>query len=804
MDTTVGSIQLLATIDTSQYKQGAREIDNANKGIQDSTDSTERQSNSAFSNIAKVGIAGLIAATVAVGAAIVGNIGGAIRRVDTLNNSTRVFEQMGFQAEDADKAIATLTKSIQGLPTPLDAAVRSTTALAATYGDISLGQKVFTALNNAIIGFGGSANEVENAITQLSQLPLDGPLDAQTWNSLRNSGLTPVLVALSKDFGMSIGDLREAFGKGELTVQDFVNALIRLNTEGGGGLQSLESIAQSATSGISTGFANMQTAITRGLASIIESVGSANIANAISTIGSAFESALKNVGGFISFIIANKDIFGPIAAGITALVGAITAWAIVTKVITIAQAAFNAVLLANPIGLIITTIVGLVAGLIYFFTQTELGKDIVANVFKFIGEAIANVISVVTTVANGISTIFQEIVRRVTNVVNNVQAIFQDVVNIVRGIFTDVVDTITGIVSGIVSIFEDIWNGIVGVFNGIVDFFKKWGITILALILLPLTLAVGLIIQYWEPIKAFFMGIRDFIVGVFTPIVTFFTTIFTAAYQAVVAIWTSISSFFTTVFTAAVAGITSVWNSVVTYFTTIWNGIVAVFLVVAEFFRSVFATAWAGVVFVWDVAVIYFTTIWNNIVSVFSAVVGFFSSVFTSAWNAITSAFSSVVTFFRDNVWNPIVALFTNVGTAIGNAIGGAFKSIVNSVLRFAVNTINTFIDAINGAIDIINNVPGVNVGKIGRLPIPQLAEGGIVSKATLAVIGEGSEPEAVIPLSKLDKMISGEGGARTEYNIENINISNEVDGDRWLRRLTNDQEIVSSNLVPTQKYMGA
>lgn len=40
-----------------------------------------------------------------------------------------------------------------------------------------------------------------------------------------------------------------------------------------------------------------------------------------------------------------------------------------------------------------------------------------------------------------------------------------------------------------------------------------------------------------------------------------------------------------------------------------------------------------------------------------------------------------------------------------------------------------------------------------------------------------------------------------TEYNIQNINISSEVDGDRWLRRLTNNTEIESSGLVPTQRY---
>jgi hypothetical protein len=42
---------------------------------------------------------------------------------------------------------------------------------------------------------------------------------------------------------------------------------------------------------------------------------------------------------------------------------------------------------------------------------------------------------------------------------------------------------------------------------------------------------------------------------------------------------------------------------------------------------------------------------------------------------------------------------------------------------------------------------------------IPALAEGGVVTGPTLALIGEGRESEAVIPLSKLNTMMQGGGG---------------------------------------------
>ena len=53
---------------------------------------------------------------------------------------------MGFDAGDAKSALDELNKSIMGLPTSLDEGVRGMTSLAATYGDIDKGQKIFSAL----------------------------------------------------------------------------------------------------------------------------------------------------------------------------------------------------------------------------------------------------------------------------------------------------------------------------------------------------------------------------------------------------------------------------------------------------------------------------------------------------------------------------------------------------------------------------------------------------------------------------------------------------------------------------------
>lgn len=401
---TVGSIKVVATIDTKNYDSGKKHIERGNEQLESGANKTAKGFSAAWAGA----IGGLVATVAQRGFDMISNsIDGAIKRVDTLNNSTRTFENMGIATADSKKAMDALQKSIKGLPTPLDGAVRGMTALTATYGNIDKGQKVFSALNNAILGFGGSASMVDNAITQLSQLPMDGPLDAQTWNSLRNSGITPVLVAMAKDSGMSVAQMKEAFGSGELTVQDFTDRLVKLNEQGGGGLKSLQKIAKDSTSGINTGFANMQTSIVRGMGKILEAIGSANISNAISSIGTMMESSLNvaasSIKSFIQVLSANKTAVVVLASAIaaatvawkayqltvvtiTAIKSAITAASVALSAVLAIQAqgvgilraawlALNFAMSANPIGLVIAAVAALAGGLVGLSVMTNNNKS---------------------------------------------------------------------------------------------------------------------------------------------------------------------------------------------------------------------------------------------------------------------------------------------------------------------------------------------------------------------------------------------------------------------------------------------
>ena len=159
--------------------------------------------------------------------------------------------------------------------------------------------------------------------------------------------------------------------------------------------------------------------------------------------------------------------------------------------------------------------------------------------------------------------------------------------------------------------------------------------------------------------------------------------------------------------------------------------------------------------------------LFSSLKQIFDGFIKFFKGVFTGNWeltfeglkqivsgfvNNIINVFNYVMSFLRDKV-----ALWGNV---IGKAFGGAFKAVVNAVLRTIENTLNTPIRAINRLIDVINAVPGINLGKLTTFNLPRLKTGAIINmpnRGTLvgggsAIAGEAGR-EGILPLDDRQAM---------------------------------------------------
>ena len=232
------------------------------------------------------------------------------------------------------------------------------------------------------------------------------------------------------------------------------------------------------------------------------------------------------------------------------------------------------------------------------------------------------------------------------------------------------------------------------------------------------------------------------------------------------------------VVTGIFAGIMAILTSPITIVIAILGALIAAIILCVKHWDQIKETAkncWEGIKNAWNNAGQWFnekivnpiknffgnlwnnvkstaSNAWNGIKNIFSNVGQWFSDKFQQAYNGITKVFSNIGNFFG-GIWQRIKDSFSNLGTSIGNAISNAVKAGINGVISLIERTINRAIGLINGAIGIINLIPGVNVGKIERVNLPRLAQGGYVKANTpqLAMIGDNRhQGEIVAPEDKL------------------------------------------------------
>ena len=189
----------------------------------------------------------------------------------------------------------------------------------------------------------------------------------------------------------------------------------------------------------------------------------------------------------------------------------------------------------------------------------------------------------------------------------------------------------------------------------------------------------------------------------------------------------------------------SLIEGVVNTLAGIWDGLGDAFGNLGDWFGGKFGEAVEAIQEAFSGVGEWFAGIWNNIKNAFAKVGSWFSDIFKKAWEGIKKAFGKVGEFFG-GIWNTIKKQFSEIGQKVGKAVSDAFKKAINWVLEKAIGIINGFIKTINGAIKIINKIPGVNIKELKLLDVPKLARGGVVDSATLAMIGERGK-EAVVPL---------------------------------------------------------
>ena len=305
-------------------------------------------------------------------------------------------------------------------------------------------------------------------------------------------------------------------------------------------------------------------------------------------------------------------------------------------------------------------------------------------------------------------------------------------------------------------------------FNGFINFIKSNWQALLLLIVNPFAGAFKLL---YDNCGAF----REFVDNFVQNIKQFFQNL----WNGIVSIFQGVGQWFIDRFTEAYNGVTGVFAAIGQWFGARWQDIKNALATVASWFLTMFTNAYTNVKNVFSAIGSWFGARWTEIKTALSAVPSWFGTQFQNAWTNIKNAFANVTSFFS-GLWEKIKGCFVNVGVKIGSAVGDAFKSAINSCLSTIEGVVNKFIGMINGVIDVINEIPGVSLGKIGTLSLPRLAKGGVLKEGTAMVAEAGPELLSMVNGKAVVTPLSGSAKNQAMENagkggggyVQNVNIT--------------------------------
>ena len=348
----------------------------------------------------------------------------------------------------------------------------------------------------------------------------------------------------------------------------------------------------------------------------------------------------------------------------------------------------------------------------------QIGTSILTGILDTLSALTELLIAVFTPALTSLSTF---LTTNFEMIKTNLITFWQTIGTTISDTFTIAFQTIIGVIDGFGLWFEEkrvelegswslfweaIWSilalkleiikgWVVAVFGGIGDFLKK----------------------NQDSIKKTFVDIWDAIWSFLKPIVNGISDFIIYAWKLIEGDTNSTFAQVRSTISSVLSDIWSVFATIIGNIVTLWNA-----------FRPIWDIAWP---LMWASVKATFTTVWNVIVGVFSGALDIIKGVF--------EVFSGILTGNWTKVWTGLKDIL---------------KGIINSILSMVEGLANGVIDAINGIIRSINSVSsksGIHFSEIGRLSIPKLAEGGIITAPTLALIGEAGD-EAVVPLDQYNK----------------------------------------------------
>ena len=614
------TITLTVRADTKQFetlmKSAGKTVDDFSKKNKRSLESIANSANNMAGKVQ--GAMKLLGATLIGGSF---GLNAFVKEASTLQSVRASFESLTGSAEGARKVMAQLNKfSLETAFSADDINAAARTLLGAGVSVDKLGSRMKWLGDIA----GATGANLGQLVLPVSQALAKGKLDTQDFYQILNSGAGKVREVLQNELNKrGLGDIMTAMSKGKVSAEILETALKTAASEGGFAFNGAAKQAQTFDGRMSnlqetisnvgleligvnkaTGeidpngiFAQMSEKVEKATKWLEENKGKIkeiaqiiinNIQPAIITLTALWASfkAIVITSQIVDAITKVSDAVGKMGDGVKKAVTwyqdlnkaqiassvsakahavAVGLQTAATNIATVAQTAFNVAMAANPIGLIVLAIAAVVAGLVWFFTQTEIGKQIFGEFVKFVSGVFGNIVSVISTVANAIIVPFQNFLAFVSPIFNTLWQIVSSIFILIVAVVATAIESIAQPFIWLFQNWQTVWNNICGFVSMI------WNII------------VGVVTAYINTMNAIISAIVNTIMVVISPIVNWINSViiqpianfFSGLWNGIVQ---GVSGFVQGVMNV-ISPITNCINSniiqpVSRFFAGLWNGIV--------------------------------------------------------------------------------------------------------------------------------------------------------------------------------------------------------------------------------------
>lgn len=508
-----------ASDETQRLAQELKDAEAKASGLSTELDSLQGNANktgSSFGNLGsklKSGLAtaGSIAAKgigLITGAAAAA--GGALLALEASTEEYRIaqgklntaFEAAGYSTETAKKAYTDFYKILGDTDTATEAS-----QLLAKLSDSQEDLSTWTRLSAGVFGTFGDSLPIEGLIESSNETAKVGQVtgvlaDALNWAGINEDDFNEKLAACTDESERNRLIMETLSG----TYDDAADAFYRNNEalvesrENQAALdESLAKVGEAVTTvknAFLEQFSPVISIAAEKVSSFVSNIDAEQVVNKVQQIIDKFIELSPIITGAAAGFIAYKS-----AMAISSIIDTVTK---ATQGMSIAQAALNAVMNANPFVLIATLITAVVAALITLWTTNEGFRDAVIAIWETIKGVFVGAWEAIKTAWGAVTEFF-------SGVWEGIQSVFSVVVDVLGGFFENAWSAIKTVWNAVTGYFENIWNTVKGIFSVVKsvlsgDFEDAWK-------------TIKNVFSDWEE---FFSGLWDNLTGIFANVADWF------------------------------------------------------------------------------------------------------------------------------------------------------------------------------------------------------------------------------------------------------------------------------------------